>query len=123
MIYEWKKSSKRGQKGVGYVEVHRASVKSNNIHAVISFLPQYTNDEPKRKDVNVCLLFEGKKENLTKGLFHSIFQDIGEIVKNKEGEFFEGSQELRPMITQTLIVDKVSEMELISNGDYYIDNS
>jgi len=45
----------------------------------------------------------------------------GEIVKRKEGEYFDGSaEELKYMITQTLLVDRMPQFDLISNGDYAI---
>ena len=61
----------------------------------------------------------GEKEDLTDGLFHWIYDDIGRIIKQKEDEYFEQNSEILDiMITQTLIVDKMPQIELISHGDY-----
>jgi len=94
--------------------------KDHHVRAVISFFPQITG-RSNQKQVNVCLFFEGEKADLTDGLFHWIYDDIGEIVKRKEGEYFDGNaEELEYMITQTLLVDRMPQFDLISNGDYAI---
>jgi len=120
MNYEWELASKKGQKGIGYVEVHSTIAKDHHVRAVISFFPQITG-RSNQKQVNVCLFFEGEKADLTDGLFHWIYDDIGEIVKQKEGEYFvNNSEKLEYMVTQTLLVDRMPQFDLISNGDYAI---
>ena len=120
MNYEWERASERGQKGVGYVEVYNTTAKGHRISSVISFLPQIT-DHSNKRQVNVCLFFEGKKVELTDGFFHWIYDDIGDIVQEKESEYFNsGSEALEYMITQTLIVDRMPQLDLVSNGDYEI---
>ena len=107
-------------KGVGYVEVYNTTAKGHRISAVISFLPQITGHSNQRQ-VNVCLFFEGKKVELTDGFFHWIYDDIRDIVQEKENEYFNSDSEaLEYMITQTLIVDRMPQLDLVSNGDYAI---
>ena len=120
MNYEWELASKRGQKGIGYVEVHNTVAEGHHIKAIISYFPQITG-RPNQKHVNVCLLFEGKKRDLTDGLAHWIYDDLGEIAKQKENDYFERNSEvLEYMITQTFILDRIPQLELIANGDYTI---
>ena len=53
--------------------------------------------------------------------FHWIYNDIGDIVQGKESEYFNSESEaLEYMIIQTLIVDKMPQLDLVSNGDYAI---
>ena len=102
------------------MEVYNTTAKGHRISAVISFLPQITGRSNQRQ-VNVCLFFEGKKVELTDGFFHWIYDDIGDIVQEKESEYFNSDSEaLEYMITQTLIVDRMPQLDLVSNGGYAI---
>lgn len=123
MNYEWRRVSARGQRGVGNAEVYNTTANGHRISAVISFLPQITGRSNQRQ-VNVCLFFEGRKVDLTDGLFHWIYDDIGDIVQERESEYFDiDSEELEYMITQTLTVDRMPQLDLVSNGDYAIDRA
>jgi hypothetical protein len=58
-------------------------------------------------------------EEMTDGLFHWIYDDLSNIVKSKEDAYFEASAtNLQYIITQTLAIDRMPELQLFSHGDY-----
>lgn len=117
----WSLISKKGQEGIGYVEIYQATVETHKAIAVVSYLPQFT-DSSKERNVNVCLMFEGQKADITKGLFYEMYNEIGDLVKDKEDEYFTKNKEkLNVIITQTLLLDKMPDFDLLTNGDFSIE--
>ena len=117
----WSLVKKRGQDGIGYVEIYKSVVKGHKTLAIISYLPQFTNSS-KERNVNIVLMFEGQDSDITKGLFYGMYDELGEIVKSKEDDYFKRNKEkLEVVITQTLVIDKMPSVNLLSHGDFSIE--
>ncbi len=115
--YEWEKIEDRGQLAKGFVQIYVSNADGHNLKAIINYLPQLP-DSDQKKRAHVSLFFEGKKENLTDGMFHWIYDDIYELIKLHENDKFKASEPIEHFITQTLLLDKIPDFSLLSHGDY-----
>jgi hypothetical protein len=115
--YEWEKIEDKGQPAIGFVQIYVSSANGHNLKAIINYLPQFPDSDQKRR-AHVTLFFEGKKENLTDGMFHWIYDDIYELIKLYESDKFKDSEPIEQFMIQTLVLDEIPDFSLLSHGDY-----
>lgn len=115
--YNWEKVEDRGQPAIGFVQIYVSSADGHNLKAIINYLTQFPESDQKKR-AHVTLLFEGKKENLTDGMFHWIYDDLYELIKLHESDKFKDYEPIEHFMTQTLVLDKIPDFTLLSHGDY-----
>lgn len=115
--YKWKKIEDRGQKPIGFIQIFSSQANDHNVRVIINYLPQFPDSDQKRR-IHVTLFFEGKKEELTDGMFHWIYDDVHELTKLHENDKFKESEPIEHILTQTLLFDQIPDFKLLSHGDY-----
>jgi hypothetical protein len=74
------------------------------------------------KNATITLFCECEKSRLTKVFFHSLLDDLTEIVKNNENTKFQHStgKKLEYSIAQVFTMKELPDIEYVSHGDYAI---
>ena len=122
MDYEWKKIEEHGQPTIGFIEVYKTVIEFQaKILAVINYFPQLPFSEYEQQ-ATVTFYYEGAKETLTDGLFHSINDDLCEIIVNNEEKMFPQKTKKRLDHTQIqfYIVDKLPKLNYYTHADYAV---
>ncbi|WP_279134853.1 hypothetical protein [Parabacteroides johnsonii] len=115
MKYTWE-GSENGQKEFGIVSVRKTTINGKNVLVVLNFLPQFENNKQQRV---VCTLFlEGTKSDWTDWNINNIFYDTEEFVKKNQVLNFSFLNSLEYMDTQLFLVDKIPNIQYLSNGDF-----
>ncbi len=116
--YEWNLLFEKGQQSFGRVEIYIATIEGFNVKVIINYLPQFISNS-KHRDAHVTLFFQGDKKNITDGLFHWIYDDIGRIIKSFEDTIYnKDSKPIEYMLTQLFTVSKLPEFEYFTHGDF-----
>ena len=120
MDYEWKKIEKHGQPAIGFIEVYETITKYRvKVLAIINYFPQLPFSGYEQQ-ATVTFYYEGAQETITDGLFHSINDDLCEIIKNNEEKMYPEKTEKKIDHTQIqfYLVDKLPKLSYFTHGDY-----
>ncbi len=118
MNYIWNRVFEKGQESTGFVDIYSSNVEGKNVKAIVNYLTQLP-DNDNNKKVHVTLFFQGTKSDVTDGLFHWMYDDICQSVKeNSRQKFKRESKPLDQISTQTFIVKNIPEFEHFSHADY-----
>lgn len=105
---------------VGYTDVLEASLGSLKVRAIIGYFPDL-NQLSKNKICNVTFFYCGNKNELTSGVFHSISDDITELIQNDEDvKFKPAMNKFEFMMTQHFFVEEIPDLRFYSHGTYIV---
>ncbi len=124
MTYEWVLKESNGQALIGFHEIYETDKEEDvSCLALLYYFPQLdsTNNE---RIVHLNLFFVGSKQELTDGKFHWIHNDICELAKAKETEYFRiPGKQLSIIFSEVYFVDKLPKFEYYKHGDFGIESS
>ena len=118
MNFDWQRKLKRGQVATGFIEIFETNSKNVNIRAIINYFPQFDQFD-KNKICSVIVFYECSKIEISDGFFHWINDDIIDLIKENESEYY--SKDLNNfefMMLQNYLCKKLPEIEYFSHGDY-----
>lgn len=95
---------------------------SNNVSVmVIIYCFPKLNQFRDHKIVTVIVFWECTKTDIIDDLFHRVLDDIGKIIKERNGLIFDESlNQFEIILTQQYFCKNLSSLEYFQHGDYYI---
>jgi len=118
MNYSWQKTLSKGQKEIGYIEIYETVANNISIRAIISYFPNL-NQFNNNKICSVSIAYSCKNSDVTSGFFHSINNDITQLIQSNEDICFESTMnKFEFMMTQQFFVKKLPELEYYTHGDF-----
>lgn len=104
----------------GYTDVYDASVGSLEVRAIIGYFPDL-NQLSKNKICNVTILYCGNKDELTKGVFYSISDDITKLIqKHEDIKFKPTMKNFEFMMTQHFFVEEIPDLTFHTHGTFSV---
>lgn len=120
MDYKWIKTAEEGQNASGYINIFETNAKNINIRSIVNYFPKL-NQFGNNKICSVIVMYACTDQDMTKGFFRSINDDILELIQEQESEKFDKtSDKFKIMMTQQFFVDKLPKMEYYTHGDYSV---
>lgn len=119
MTFEWLLKEHHGQYSVGFREVYETKESEEvSCMAILYYYPQLDSTNNK-KIIHLTLFFVGSKQDLSDGLFHWIHDDICELVKIKEGDYYRVSGNPFSIIySEVCFLKELPILEYYTHGDY-----
>ena len=121
MNNEWKKGTIEGQPMTGFSFMCSTIVNDIAVSATVYCYPNL-NEFGNNKIAAVSVFWQCDKQRITDGVFHSVMDDIGEIIKNDAHRLFDYklSNAFKLMMSQHFYCDKLPNIQQFTFGDYTI---
>lgn len=112
---------KRGQDSYGYVELYvDDEAKDKRTAAIVNYMPAGFKEHPFPR-IEVTVLTEIPKSDITKGMFHDFFNDlIDQYIKLNAQNYFKNANRIDYLDTVTLHISNIDGLSLYTNGDFGI---
>ena len=122
MNHNWEIGESEGQPMKGYTFVCASTVENIAVSATVYCFPNL-NEFGNNKIAAVTVFWQCDKQHITDGVFHSVMDDIGEIIKNDADKLFDYklSSDFKLMMSQHFYVEKLPNLNLYDFGDYSIE--
>jgi len=112
---KFKLKTSQGQLEIGFIDMYELEYSKKAI-CVVNYLPQFK--EIKTQSIHVTLLLEGRKGDWSDGEIKEMLNDMGEYIKINESAKFKSGEKLDYFNTQMFYISKLTDVELLSHGDF-----
>lgn len=121
MTYEWQIGSVDGEPMIGFSFTCSTNVDNIAVSATVYCYPNL-NEFGNNKIAAVSVFWQCNKQRITDGVYHSVMEDIGEIIKNNAYRLFDYklSSVFKLMMSQHFCCDKIPNLQQFTFGDYTI---